>query len=184
MEITELPLRVWTQTYKEQLESWMAGTDKTAAFVKDYREYHTDTAVHFVVTMTEDNMQKAEEEGLEKRFKMTSQISLSNMVCFDHHGRIKRYASPLEILREYFEVRLKFYHRRKVCILSFCCLRLRRMLKTFNVGIPCKYTFRAVYKARKQASFHYEHHQGYSGYTKQEKDANYRRSAETKVCVF
>jgi hypothetical protein len=34
IDIKELPIRVWTQSYKEQLEEWLVGTQKTAAFVK------------------------------------------------------------------------------------------------------------------------------------------------------
>lgn len=41
--ITELPVRVWTQTYREQIEGWMAGTEKSPALVKDYLQGHTDT---------------------------------------------------------------------------------------------------------------------------------------------
>ena len=36
IEITELPIRSWTQTYKEQLESWVTGTEKSPAWVKVY----------------------------------------------------------------------------------------------------------------------------------------------------
>lgn len=41
VEITELPVKVWTQSYKEQLETWMAGSEKSPAWIKDYKEYHT-----------------------------------------------------------------------------------------------------------------------------------------------
>lgn len=34
VEITELPIRTWTQNYKEMLESWVAGTEKQPAWVK------------------------------------------------------------------------------------------------------------------------------------------------------
>ncbi|RKP23009.1 DNA topoisomerase II, partial [Syncephalis pseudoplumigaleata] len=113
IEITELPIRSWTQNYKEQLESWLTGTEKTPAFIKDYKEYHTDTKVHFIITLTDENMRKAEEEGLEKRFKMSTTISTNNMVCFDSEGRIKRYESAEEILREFYGLRLVYYQRRK-----------------------------------------------------------------------
>jgi DNA topoisomerase-2 len=34
VEITELPIRTWTQNYKEMLESWVAGSDKQPAWCK------------------------------------------------------------------------------------------------------------------------------------------------------
>ncbi|KAI9591804.1 DNA topoisomerase [Syncephalis fuscata] len=113
LEITELPIRTWTQSYKEQLESWLTGTDKSPAFIKDYKEYHTDTKVHFIIKLTDENMRKAEAEGLEKRFKIFTPISTTNMVCFDSENRIKRYNSPEEILQEFYNIRLVYYQRRK-----------------------------------------------------------------------
>lgn len=53
-------------------------------------------------------------DGLEKTFKMTSKVSTSNMVCFDPAGKIKKYATTEEILLEFYDVRLEFYHKRKV----------------------------------------------------------------------
>lgn len=34
IEITELPIGVWTQNYKEQIEKWMTTTDTSPAIVK------------------------------------------------------------------------------------------------------------------------------------------------------
>ena len=66
IEITELPIRSWTQNYKEIVlvpmlhgsdEDKSDKSDKSEKFHKsetitDYEEYHADTAVRFVVTMT------------------------------------------------------------------------------------------------------------------------------------
>lgn len=41
IEITELPVRTWTQTYKESvLEPMLQGTDKTPAFITSVFLYH------------------------------------------------------------------------------------------------------------------------------------------------
>ncbi|CAI5534429.1 unnamed protein product [Closterium sp. Naga37s-1] len=59
--ITELPIRTWTQNYKEFLEGMMGGAGGghgggegggKVALIKDMREYHTDTSVHFEVEFT------------------------------------------------------------------------------------------------------------------------------------
>lgn len=81
---------------------------------QDYKEYHTDTSVRFVVTMTDKEMQKAEAEGLEKYFRLTSSISIGNMVCFDLNGKIRKYTSPEEILEDFYTKRLETYGLRKV----------------------------------------------------------------------
>ncbi|ORX87626.1 DNA topoisomerase II [Basidiobolus meristosporus CBS 931.73] len=113
IEITELPVRSWTQTYKEFLESLLDDKGKGEPFIKDYKEYHTHTSVHFEIELSEAKMKEAEEEGLEKKFKLTNFISTSNMVCFDKNLKIKKYPTPEAILEEFFEIRLDFYSRRK-----------------------------------------------------------------------
>ncbi|KND03704.1 DNA topoisomerase 2 [Spizellomyces punctatus DAOM BR117] len=118
VEITELPIRTWTQNYKEDLESWLTGTEKQAAWIKDYKEYHTDSSVHFIVTLTEEQMALAEKEGLEKRFKLVSSISTSNLVCFDQEGRIRKYESVEDIFTEFCDLRRKYYQKRKEYLLN------------------------------------------------------------------
>jgi DNA topoisomerase-2 len=74
--------------------------------------------------MTEANLRAAETEGLEKRFKMTANMSTSNMVCFDLNGKIRKYASPEEILIDFYHKRLEFYGLRKVRSRDFTHSRL------------------------------------------------------------
>ena len=49
-------------------------------FYSDYKEYHTDSTVKFVVTLTEDKLREAQEIGIHKKFKLESSINTSNMV--------------------------------------------------------------------------------------------------------
>jgi len=65
--------------------------------------------------MSEANLRAAEQEGLEKRFKMSTTISTSNMVCFDLNGKIRKYTSATEILIDFYHKRVEFYGLRKVC---------------------------------------------------------------------
>ncbi|XP_028316956.1 DNA topoisomerase 2-beta isoform X2 [Gouania willdenowi] len=114
IEITELPIRTWTQSYKESvLELMLQGTDKTPALINDYKEYHTDTTVKFLVRMSEEKLAQAEAAGLHKVFKLQSSLTCNSMVLFDHMGCLKRYDSVQDILREFFELRLHYYKLRK-----------------------------------------------------------------------
>uniref|UniRef100_A0A672PNK0 DNA topoisomerase 2 n=1 Tax=Sinocyclocheilus grahami TaxID=75366 RepID=A0A672PNK0_SINGR len=114
VEITELPVRTWTQAYKESvLEPMLQGTDKTPPLISDYKEYHTDTTVKFVVRMTEEKLAQAEAAGLHKVFKLQSSLTCNSMVLFDHMGCLKRYESVQDILKEFFELRLHYYKLRK-----------------------------------------------------------------------
>lgn len=65
--------------------------------------------------MSEKEVEKAEAQGLNEYFKLTTKISTSNMICFDFEGKIKKYTSPEEILEEFYPVRLAYYQKRKVC---------------------------------------------------------------------
>ncbi|KAM4539531.1 DNA topoisomerase 2-beta isoform 1-T1 [Odontesthes bonariensis] len=114
IEITELPIRTWTQAYKESvLEPMLQGSDKTPALINDYKEYHTDTTVKFVVRMSEEKLAQAEAVGLHKVFKLQSSLTCNSMVLFDHMGCLKRYDSVQDILKEFFELRLHYYRLRK-----------------------------------------------------------------------
>jgi DNA topoisomerase-2 len=113
LHITELPVGVWTQSYKEFLETLMIPGEKGPAFLRDYQEHHTDTTVHFVLKISKENMRAAEAEGIEKKFKLATTISLANMVCFDNHFGIRKYSTPEEILYDFYDIRLAFYQKRK-----------------------------------------------------------------------
>lgn len=113
IQITELPVRKWTQDFKEMIEAMTSGTDKIPSTIKDYEEHHTDTTVHFKLHMKPEGMKAAEEEGFDSRFKLTTTMTTSNMVCFDLNGKIKKYSSPEEMLHEFYPKRLEYYGLRK-----------------------------------------------------------------------
>ncbi|CDW56095.1 DNA topoisomerase 2 [Trichuris trichiura] len=114
LEISELPIGVWTQQYKENvLEPMLYGTDNKQALIQDYKEYHTDTTVRFVIQMTAQNLAQCQREGVHKVFKLQNFINTSQMVLFDAEGCLRRFGSAEEILRCFYDVRLSMYNRRK-----------------------------------------------------------------------
>jgi DNA topoisomerase II len=115
VEITELPIRMWTQDFKDRLEE-IIKAEKIPSFIKDYKDYNTHMKVNFIIQMDEKHMEKAVEEGLEEKFKLTKSIATSNLVAFDPEGRITKYASVEDIMKEFFAIRIKFYEKRKVSI--------------------------------------------------------------------
>jgi len=114
LEITELPIRTWTQTYKENTLEPLADSSKGPAVISDYKEYHTDETVRFVITCNDAQLNKIREAGYFKFFKLQSSLSTSSMVLFDYNGVLRRYETPIDILKEFFEVRKDFYYRRKL----------------------------------------------------------------------
>ncbi|XP_075732386.1 DNA topoisomerase 2-alpha [Rhipicephalus microplus] len=128
IEITELPVRVWTQTYKETvLETMLHGTDKVPPLISDYKEYHTDTTVRFVVTMAEEKLAKAREEGLHKAFKLQTTFTTSSMVLFDSKGVLRTFRTPEDILRDFFDTRLQAYVNRKAYLIGLLSAEAKRL---------------------------------------------------------
>ncbi|KAF8837947.1 type II DNA topoisomerase [Paxillus ammoniavirescens] len=111
VEITELPIHKWTQTYKAELEAMIG--EKGDGVIKDYKEHHDNVNIHFVITMAAKDLEKAEEQGLIEFFKLTSKVNTSNMMCFNFEGKIQKYGSPEEIIEEFYPQRLAFYQKRK-----------------------------------------------------------------------
>jgi len=113
VKVTELPLRKWTQDYKETLEGLMAAGKEGEAFVTDFKEHHTDTTVSFTISLSENSMAAALSEGLLKKFKLVGSLAESNLVLWDEHGRMKKYEGTGEILREFYAIRQRTYAKRK-----------------------------------------------------------------------
>jgi DNA topoisomerase II len=114
--ITELPIKKWTQTYKEFLEAMLVGDSKTPPEIKDLKENHTETTVSFTVIAAKekiDEWAKDSKGGLYGKFKLTASLSTSNMTLFDEEARITKYDTPEDIVCAFYKVRLEFYDKRK-----------------------------------------------------------------------
>ncbi|EGB11155.1 hypothetical protein AURANDRAFT_22331, partial [Aureococcus anophagefferens] len=112
--VDELP---WTHDYKQWLEVQLSGDDKTKAWVKDFKENHTDTRVSFTVTVTKgEDLDDAEAAlgGLEKKFKLEGSLATSNMNFFDDTGLvIDKYDAPFDVIKAFYKVRVATYAKRK-----------------------------------------------------------------------
>ncbi|RVW87704.1 DNA topoisomerase 2 [Vitis vinifera] len=170
LRISELPVRKWTQDYKEFLESIMTGNDKIKdPFIKDYKEHNDDTTVHFEVIMSEENLLMAKQEGLLQKFKLTTKISTSNMHLFDSNGTIKKYETPEQILEEFFHLRLEFYEKRKRVLLDNLELELLKLENKvrFILGVV---RGEIIVSNRKRADlFHELHQKGFTPFPKKSK---------------
>eukprot|EP00397_Hematodinium_sp_SG-2012_P002027 GEMP01002033.1.p1 GENE.GEMP01002033.1~~GEMP01002033.1.p1 ORF type:complete len:751 (+),score=160.53 GEMP01002033.1:1559-3811(+) len=120
--ITELPVKKWTEDYKNFLTTLLSLDDPAHARIQDFKEYHTEHHVHFVVSMSEDQMRRAEGDGFLKVFKLRSTIAITNMVYFSVDGTVRRYDTVKSILEAFCDVRSTFYQKRK----KFLCDKLRR----------------------------------------------------------
>jgi len=128
--ITELPLKFWTQDYKELLEKMLLGDGKKLEpEITDFKENHTDDTVHFIISASKEKIDEFEldKNGLLGKFKLASSLSTTNMTLFDPSGRILKYENPEGIMESFFSVRMDFYIRRKAMLLE-ALRREQRML--------------------------------------------------------
>lgn len=102
-DITELPIGVWTNKYKDQIEDWY---EEKA--LQHRANYSTVDNVSFTITPSESF------EMSDKNLKLVSYLSMSNMVAFNGDKKITKYEDVHSILREYCSKRLGLYEKRKV----------------------------------------------------------------------
>lgn len=125
IEVVELPIRCWTDKYKELLETLIieSGKDKKKnQCLRNYSSQSTDTQVKFTLSMTGETLENLTSSNVknvegqnkvEKTFKLTSKINTSNMVLYNPQGHLQKYKNANDILKDYFVVRYQVYVKRK-----------------------------------------------------------------------
>jgi DNA topoisomerase-2 len=113
--ITELPIGSWTQNYKEYLEK-LFELEQTKKSKEDksiigYKEYHSDTTVHFEIDFVDGYLEKAKD--IYKTFHLISRISINNMHLYSVDGCITKYNTIRDIMEEYYKERLVLYAKRR-----------------------------------------------------------------------
>ena len=116
VEITELPLGMWTDAYKDEIESkWIFDDKNKNGFLIGYENHSTESTVKFILkfkpgilTSLRTNIEK-----FEKMLRLHSPISSTNMHLYDENEKIKKYNTINDIFKTFFNVRLLFYHKRR-----------------------------------------------------------------------
>ena len=117
--IKELPIGVWTDDYKQYLESLMETTDKNGKkitpYIKQYDDMSKSTNVNIKIKFHKDVLKKImkNKDSFEKLMKLTTTFSTTNMHLFDANEKLKKYETVNEIIDDYYEKRLELYDVRK-----------------------------------------------------------------------
>jgi DNA gyrase/topoisomerase IV subunit B len=113
IRITELPVGTWTSNYKEFLEEQSDKGD----FITGYVSNITDEKVDFTVQVKD--LKKLEDSGnFWTKLKLVSKISTRNMHLYNHSGTIHKYGGTDDILKEFYQVRVDMYQKRKDYIVA------------------------------------------------------------------
>ena len=74
VQITELPIGVWTQNYKTNVLEKLANVD---GLIRQVNELHTDEYVNFKVALTNQGVELAKQVGLVNLLKLSHKHSVS-----------------------------------------------------------------------------------------------------------
>jgi DNA topoisomerase-2 len=125
LEITELPIRSWTTPYKTFLESITIGSNndkkkQKKEILEEVENHCTDVSIKFILKFPYGKLQKYIDEGtLENKLKLVKTISINNMHLHNEDGlEIKKYTSVTKIIKDYCNVRIECYKKRKNYLLT------------------------------------------------------------------
>jgi len=107
--ISELPVGRWTETYKDFLAKKEENNELT------FTEGNTDVNVEFTIKMKKplEDDKIVNYLGLVSKGHELKSLSTSNMYLWNAKGKIQKYDSPLDIIQEFYDVRLDMYEKRK-----------------------------------------------------------------------
>lgn len=127
IRITELPIGVWTTPYKETFleEISVSNKDAKRKLITRYDDNCSDVSIDLTLYFVKSEFDKIKKlpkkngcDGFEQSLKLISPIATTNMHLFDKNNVITKYNSPVDIIKEYYPVRLAFYQLRKKYILA------------------------------------------------------------------
>ncbi len=127
INITELPIGVWTEKYIEMLEKHMVERSKKESnkiFIRDIKDNSTEDRVDIIIKMNPYTItswkNKLGKDGisvLENKLKLTSLLSTSNIYAFNENLQIKKYTTS-SLIENWYTVRKGIYVKRRLYLLN------------------------------------------------------------------
>lgn len=126
IKVTELPIMTWTEDFKQLLEDAL---ESKAGLIKNYKSNYDNEKVDFDLEFASaqvlDDLLATSNASTgysklhhELKLISTRPLQKSNMYLFDAQGRIKKYATTMDIVRDFADVRLDLYDKRKQAVVA------------------------------------------------------------------
>ena len=119
IEVSELPVGTATFDFKCLLEDMI---DKFPNDIKGYENNSSTVTIKFMINFASsevvDKYLRVENNGLtkfENDFKLSTSkpLGITNMYAFNSKNTIQKFDSPIEIIENFYKVRLEYYQKRK-----------------------------------------------------------------------
>ena len=115
--IDELPIGLWTDDYKVFLDTITCDDiDKAEKhhLLSAWTNKCGNNTIHFTLTFINGKLQELlKTHNVDKKLDLVRKLSITNMHLFDAEGKLKKYATVEEILRDFYNYRLGIYVKRK-----------------------------------------------------------------------
>lgn len=121
INIIELPVKTWTDGYKNKIETLIADGKINATMINNSNEEDVNIIIRFKDKTIVENLEKQIDQGIngiEKILGLVNKLNMENMYLHDSKGQIKHYNSVIAILDEFYKLRLDKYRIRKELILK------------------------------------------------------------------
>ena len=119
LEITELPIGLWTEDFAAHCKKWLGGKDpddtkkEYPQLIDSFEDYSSDSRIKFIVKLTPSQMKTARSQGYHHYLGLVKAMTYTNtMVLFDEFNKLQVYKSPIDIMKNHFKVRKEFYVKR------------------------------------------------------------------------
>ena len=119
IKVVELPVGIWTEDYKEFLDSKVkdkCNENKIDTFIKSYNDQSSECKVEFEIKFIDDihNLFGSNDKIIDAlKLKNSKPTGITNMVLYNKELQITKYENVIDIMEEYYLERLRMYGVRK-----------------------------------------------------------------------
>jgi DNA topoisomerase-2 len=162
IHIKELPVGTWTMSYISYLETLADGVvnsktgKKSTPLIRDFSSISTEVNVNILVQFPKGKLEELERNedehgcnGVHKLMKLTTTLSTTNMHMFNHERKLRKYENVEQIIREYYDVRLGVYVKRKA---SLVAAMEKKMLRLSNRALYIQKTLSGEIDLRRKTA--------------------------------
>ena len=148
VRINEIPIKrkqyCWIQDYKDYLDTLVSDDKKDKKIINNIKRKGGNDDVDFIIEFKPNEFKKLYKRGKDeivKFFKLDTNMSVSNLHLYNANNEIIKYEDPIEIMEEFFEIRLEMYEKRRL-------IQLKILLNDLQI-LKYKIKFIEDYRSKK-----------------------------------